>query len=79
LHHAIRAKDAPEYELFDHRTDPLNLKNVAAQHPDVVEKLKVQLAEWRKMTEAGKLPKGDSTEGVSSQELERLKSLGYVQ
>ena len=79
LHHSIRAKDAPEYELFDHRTDPLNLKNVAAQHPEVVERLKVQLAEWRKMTEAGKLPKGDSTEGVSSQELERLKSLGYVQ
>jgi arylsulfatase A-like enzyme len=79
LHHVLRAKDAPEYELFDHRTDPLNLKDVAAQHPEVVERLKGQLAEWRKMAEAGKLPKGDTGEGVSAKELERLKSLGYVQ
>ena len=79
LYHSIRAKDSPEYELFDHRADPLNLKDVAAQHPDVVERLKVQFAEWRKMTEAGKLPKGDAADGVSGKELERLKSLGYVQ
>jgi arylsulfatase A-like enzyme len=79
LHHVRRAKDAPEYELFDHRVDPLNLKNVAAQHPQVVEQLKAKLAEWREMTEAGKLPKADAAEGVSPKELERLRSLGYVQ
>ena len=37
------------------------------------------LADWNKMVEKGKLPKGDSAEGLSSKELERLKSLGYVQ
>jgi len=65
--------------LFDLRADIAESTDVAAQHPDVVERLKVQFAEWRKMTEAGKLPKGDAAEGVSGADLERLKSLGYVQ
>jgi arylsulfatase A-like enzyme len=78
LHHVKRAKDAPEYELFDHKNEPLDLKDVAAQHPDIVEKLKGQLADWRKLTASVKLS-GNSTEGVSAQELEKLKSLGYVQ
>jgi arylsulfatase A-like enzyme len=31
--------DAPQFELFDHQRDPLETTNVAADHPDVVERL----------------------------------------
>ena len=33
--------DQQEYELFDLKSDPSEMKNVAAEHPDVVAKLKV--------------------------------------
>ena len=69
----------PEYELFQNDEDPLNLRNVAADHPDVVEKLKQELASWREAADAAKLSKEAATEGLSPAEIQRLKSLGYVQ
>ncbi len=44
----------------------------------VVARLKVQLAAWRQAAEAARL-KPDATHAVSGEELERLRSLGYVQ
>jgi arylsulfatase A-like enzyme len=79
VHHVQRAAGAEEFELFNHAEDPLDSKNVASQHPDQVARLNALLAEWNKMVEKDKLPKGDSAEGLSSKELERLKTLGYVQ
>jgi len=79
VHHVQRATGSQEFELFNHAEDPLDSKNVASQHPDQVARLTALLADWNKMVEKGKLPKGDSAEGLSSKELERLKSLGYVQ
>jgi arylsulfatase A-like enzyme len=79
VHHTARAEGAPEFELFDHAKDPLDLQDVAAQHPDIVERLKTQLAEWKTMAEERKLPKGEATEEMSSKELDRLRSLGYIQ
>ncbi len=79
VHHVQRAAGEEEFKLFNHVEDPLDSKNVAAEHPDQVTRLKALLADWNKMVEKGKLPKGDSAEGLSSKELERLKSLGYVQ
>jgi hypothetical protein len=52
---------------------------VAARHPEIVDRLKTQLAAWKKTAEQGKLPKAGSSEGMSSKDLERLRSLGYVQ
>ena len=67
------------FELFDHNADPLDLKNVAAQHADIVQSLSAKLADWDKMVEARKLPKGSTGEGLSSKEMTRLKGLGYIQ
>jgi arylsulfatase A-like enzyme len=79
VHNPARADGAPEFELFDHAKDPLDLQDVAAQHPDVVERLKKELASWKTMAEERKLPKGDVAEDMSAKELDRLRSLGYVQ
>ena len=71
--------DPPQFELFRQSDDPLDQENLADQHPQVVEKLKGMLEEWREVALAGQLPEEDSTTGMSQEELQRLKSLGYIQ
>ena len=70
--------DRPELELFDHPNDPLDLVNLAEQHPEVVAGLQLQLEQWREMTEAAKVtPDGEGVD-VSPEELEQLRALGYA-
>ena len=79
LIHNVKTKDKPEFELFDHRADPLDATNVAEQHPDRIEELRAKLAAWREMVTAARLPDEESAEGMSSEEITRLRSLGYIQ
>ena len=80
IHNTERPKETPEYELFDHRNDPWSLNDVAAEHPEKVEELADLLESWRRWVASERLPTdAELTEGVSSEELERLRSLGYVQ
>jgi len=74
------APGKPPYELYDHRADPLDATDVAAQHPDVVQRMAKELGAWRAMASAARL-KPDSAAGaaMSPEELERLRALGYVQ
>jgi hypothetical protein len=54
--------------------------NLAAENPEVVKRLSTLLEDWHKFAESARLPAdGEITEGMSSEELERLRSLGYVQ
>ncbi len=70
----------PEFELYDHRTDPLDRANRAAEQPEVVKRLANELEQWRRMTQAARLPAdSQSSEGLSKEELERLRALGYIQ
>jgi arylsulfatase A-like enzyme len=74
-----RDQPAPEFELYEHAKDPLALHNVAAEHPDVVERLAKELDRWRQRVEAAKLPPDKELEGtLSADELKRLRSLGYI-
>ena len=66
-------------ELFDRAKDPLDQTNVAAPHPDTVKQLTEELTAWRKWAEENALPEADSTEGLSDDELRRLRSWGYIQ
>lgn len=68
----------PEYELFDHAADPLNLVDVAADHQDHVSRLRGVIEKWQEAALAARLDPA-STEGMSAEELERLRALGYVQ
>jgi arylsulfatase A-like enzyme len=70
----------PEIELYDHVKDPLNLENIADQKPEVVEKLGKLLEDWQRFAQSARLPTdGEAASGMSSEQLERLRSLGYVQ
>ena len=69
----------PEFELYNHADDPLNHKEVAASHPDIVERLTEALAGRLRYAEARKLPTDeDAAEELSPAELRRLRSLGYI-
>jgi hypothetical protein len=50
----LRDKAGPR--LFDLQADPAELHNVAAEHPDVVERLRTVLEEQRAKGVAQKLP-----------------------
>ena len=80
IHNTKRRPPSPEFELFRFREDPLDLKNVADEHPEIVARLARELDAWRKTAEAGRLkPDGETARTVGAEELERLRALGYVQ
>jgi arylsulfatase A-like enzyme len=79
VHNAKRPPGRPEYELFDHRRDPLDQRDLAAQHPEVVKRLAGTLdGWWRKVSAARLPPDSEAVKRLSSEELERLRSLGYI-
>jgi len=80
IHNTKRPAGAREFELYDHARDPLDRTDVAAQQPDVVRRLSRELAAWRKAAEGARLkPDSESAGSLSREELERLRSLGYIQ
>jgi arylsulfatase A-like enzyme len=80
VHNVKRPAGAPELELYDHTRDPLDQTDVAAGHPDVVAGLSRLLADWRRKAESQRLPSdAEAARGLSNEELERLRSLGYIQ
>jgi len=78
IRNSKRSDGVPEFELFDHKKDPLNRQNVADQHPDVVKRLAVKLEERRQAAIAAALPANVTTR-MSPEEMQRLRGLGYIQ
>jgi arylsulfatase A-like enzyme len=80
IHNTKHAPGRPEFELYDHATDPLDAHDVAAIHPAEVARLAKTLESWRRMAAAGRLkPDTEANKSLSKEELERLRSLGYIQ
>jgi arylsulfatase len=80
VHHTKHPDGGPEDELFEHRVDPLDKVDVAAQHPEVVERLSKVIAAWRSRVEAARLkPDAASAQEMTKEQLERLRALGYIQ
>src|SRR5262249_27763382 len=52
VHNTARAAGLPEFELYDHRRDPLDSTDIAAAKPTVVQRLRHELAAWRRMVDA---------------------------
>lgn len=74
-----RGPGVPEVELFHRPSDPLDQANVAAEQPDVVARLRETLERWHQSALAARLPDGaTAAEGMSAEELEQLRSLGYL-
>lgn len=78
IHAVVRDPGAPEFELYDTDADPADRVNVAEQNPAVVAALAKTLAAWQERTTAARLPADQDTEGMSEEELQRLRSLGYI-
>ncbi len=69
-----------EYELYDHGTDPLDLRDVASEHPNVIERLAYELTLRREQATAPRISPDDvPLESLSSEQIRRLRSLGYIQ
>ena len=78
--YTIASAGQPEFELYNIRSDPGEQSNVASQNSEIVKKLTAQLNEWQKKANAGRLkPDAQTTQTMSQEELERLRSLGYIQ
>ena len=78
IHNVERPDDFPEFELFNHTEDPLDLNDVAADNPDVVQRLAAQLNSWREWAEGLRLSDDDTLESMDPKELARLRALGYI-
>ena len=69
----------PEFELYNHETDPLSLHDIADQHADLVERLAAELNRWEQRAEVARLPSNEElSSSLSADELKRLRSLGYL-
>ena len=80
IHNVARRDGTPEYELFQVATDPHDQSDVAAEHPEVVARLAAAIDAWHESAVAARLPSdSEAVEGLSQEELERLRSLGYIQ
>jgi arylsulfatase A-like enzyme len=79
IRNSKRSPDGPEFELFDERRDPLNAHDVAADHPEIVGRMAKELAAWRSKAESARLaPDSETNKTLKPEDLERLRSLGYV-
>ena len=72
-------EDWPEYELYDHVADPLNLENVADTNPDKVESLSRLLDGWQESALAARVETEEAAASLSDEEIRKLRSLGYLQ
>ena len=74
-----QAEDWPEFELYDHVKDPINLDDVAEDHPDIVANLTAELSTWREWAVSLRPPPDtEAIESLSAEEIARLRSLGYI-
>ena len=78
IHNVVKHEGTPEFELFNRAEDPLDQKNVAAEHADIIERLKGELDTWHKMVSEAQLPESVNEATLSPEELQRLRSLGYI-
>ena len=74
-----RPEGWPEYELYDHEADPLNAHNVAEENPEMVERLAGYLEKWHEAALEARVEAEATAESMSAEELQQLRSLGYIQ
>ena len=80
IHNSKGDGTKPQFELYDHRSDPLNQVDIAAENSEIVTRLARRLAAWLEESRAQRLAAdGEGDTEMSQQELERLRALGYIQ
>lgn len=68
--------DGKLIHLFDLHADPLELKNLAHEYPDVTQRLTTELEQWRAVTQ---LSKPTEVLQLAPELKESLRSLGYAE
>jgi len=80
IHNVLSQAGQPEFELFDRTKDAYDHHDVAANHPEIVQKLSREIDLWKQHAEAVKLKSdSESTQNMTTEEIERLRALGYIQ
>ena len=80
VRNVVRTPAMPEVELYEFEKDPLDQRDVSAQHPEVVKKLSAEMDAWKRRAEAERVkPDAEANRALSAEDLERLRALGYVQ
>ncbi len=79
IHNTVADEGTPEYELYAWPTDRAATTNLAEAQTDVVERLAGVLDSWREKVANERLDANADASEVDAEELERLRSLGYVQ
>jgi arylsulfatase A-like enzyme len=80
IHNREGRGDRPEFELYQVAADALDRADRAAEHPEVVARLARELAAWQARAQAARLASdGAAAAELAPEELERLRSLGYIQ
>ena len=67
----------PGVQLYDLTTDPGETRNLAAEHPDIVERLEQALARWKELQKPLDVAHPASEVTLDAEEVEKLKALGY--
>ncbi|MBN1763930.1 MAG: sulfatase [Sedimentisphaerales bacterium] len=71
----IETPEQNKFELFNLLSDPGETNNVFAEHPRQVSQLKISLNNWKNTHK----PSTPAKQSIAPDDLEKLKSLGYVQ
>jgi len=79
IKNTTRPEGWPEFELYDHKADPLNIDDVADEHPEIVERLAGYLGKWHEAALEARVEAEATAEAMSAEELQQLRSLGYIQ
>jgi len=75
----LRTSTREEPEFYDLREDPNEKVNSYESYNTIALDLEEQLEQWHEQALAARLPSDDEFKGgLSAQELERLRSLGYI-
>jgi hypothetical protein len=79
IHNRVRNPGVPEYELYDLAADAREQTNLAAGKPEVVARLAHILEAFHKSALQARLkPDSEAAAGMSPEQLERLRALGYI-
>ena len=66
------------HELYDRNQDPLDQNDLADQNPEIAEQMAADLKQMLSWAEKQRLAEEDVTSEMSAEQLEQLRSLGYV-
>jgi arylsulfatase A-like enzyme len=79
IHYPEPIEEHPEYELYAHRKDPLDKVNLADKHPEIVARLTEEFKAWKEKATAARLtPDSEMEKKLTAEQLQHLRSLGYI-